>query len=325
MDIATLPDSQPIAGMRRFRDAAGEVVFDYVLGNGPLVLSAPHAGWRTYEPTGVNAFGGREGNDPGDEPTALNRGRSMGPGGFNDSAGDFGTRYITFGIARYLVSRGVRPHVIMARQRRNVVDLNRPWGFQHHWELDPPGINLPNLITTPDGIDPEFLRTYYLAYHQVLLSMVRRAARGPEGWLFDIHGEAGNDSFRLATHRGITARADALYDGPQCLRALVDGAGLSVTPNTVTAEASGFSYIAGFLHGATLPSRLGAPTDPPVPPPGRLHGVHVEIARSYRLPPGATDFNYMNHITTADIEWLEAIGAQFGEGLYAFVNGRGLV
>jgi len=104
--------------------------------------------------------------------------------------------------------------------------------------------------------------------------------------LFDIHGEGGTGSFRLATHGGITARADALNDGLLCLRALVAAAGLNVTSDTVAAETRGFSYIPGFLHGTTLPSELEAATDPPVPPPGRLHGMHVEIARSYRLPPG---------------------------------------
>ncbi|MGH3776194.1 MAG: hypothetical protein ACRDRR_10755 [Pseudonocardiaceae bacterium] len=53
--------------------------------------------------------------------------------------------------------------------------------------------------------------------------------------------------------------------------------------------------------------------------------MHVEIARSYRLPPGATDGSYMDGTTTADIDWLEAIGARFGEGLYAFLSARGLV
>ena len=248
----------------------------------------------------------------------------MGPGGFNNSAGDFGTRYITFGIARYLAARGVRAHMILARQRRNRVDLNRPWGFQHHWELDPPGGGA-TLVTTPDGIDSTFLETYYLAYHRMLSNMVRRAARGSEGWLFDIHGEAGTDSFRLATHRGVTARADAVYQGGLSLRALLAATGLNVTPTAVGAEASGFSYISGFLHGATPPSGLGTATDPPVPPPGRLHGVHVEIARSYRLPPGATDGSYMDDITTGDIAWLEGTGGHFGEGVHAFLNARGLV
>jgi hypothetical protein len=36
-------------------------------------------------------------------------------------------------------------------------------------------------------------------------------------------------------------------------------------------------------------------------------------------------YSYVNHITTADIDWLEAIGAQFGEGLYEFLNACGLV
>ena len=323
-----MPDSEPIPGMRQYRDGAGDVVFDYLTGNRPLVISAPHAGWQSLEPAGVRMFGSRRADVP-HGPIALNFGNVMGVGGFTDSAGDFGTRYITFSIVRHLRSRGVRPSVIIARQRRNQVDLNRPWGYQHHWETTPQDGTEP-LVSTPDGVDPEFLEDYYLAYHRTLSNMVRRASGGfaappAEGWLFDIHGEGGNDTFRLATHRGITARADALYNGPQCLRRCMISAGLNVSPTTVADEARGFNYIPGFLHGATPPSKLGAPTNPPVPPRGRLHGVHVEIARSYRLPPGATDGSYMYTITPADIGWLEAIGAQFGEAVHAFLDARGLL
>jgi hypothetical protein len=317
------PDSQPIAGMRRFRDASGEVVFEYLLGNVPLVISAPHAGWKTYDPTGSEAFGSLIENAPADQPTAMNLNRNLGLGSYNGSSGDFGTRYITFGIARRLVARGLRPHVIVGRLKRNRVDLNRPWGFQHHWELSA-GSGNPPLVTTPDGIDPEFQRTYYWAYHQFLTNMVRKAS-DHGGWLFDIHGEAGANSFRFATHRGVTAQADALYSGSQCLTKLVQNQGLNATPDSVTAEASGYSYIAGFLHGATPPSRLGSVASPPVPPAGRVNGVHVEIARSYRFPPGATDYNYMNNITIANINWLEDVGGKFGEALFEFLAVRNLI
>lgn len=323
-------DSQPMPNMRRFRDPDGNVVFDYLTGNKPVVISAPHAGWRSLEPEGANAFGGRRADIP-HQPVALSLSRSMGVGGFNDSAGDFGTRFITFGIARHLLSQGVRPSVIIARPRRNRVDLNRPWGYQHHWELPPPGGGEP-LVTTPDGIDPDFLENYYLAYHRTLSNMVSRARRGvgsapppTEAWLFDIHGEGGNGAFRLATNGGITARADAIYSGPQSLRACMVAAGLNASPTAVSSENLGLNYISGFLHGATLPSKLGAVTNPPVPPPGRVHGVHVEIARSYRLPAGRIDGSYMYDITSADISWLEAIGAQFGEAVHAFLVARGLV
>ena len=314
-------DSKPIEGFEYYRDKNGEVVFDYLPGKIPFIISAPHAGWKTYEPTGASAFGVRKENpNPPQKPTNL--GQELGLGGFNDSGGDYGTRYIAFGIVRRMVQDGYRPHAIFNRVVRYHADANRPWGQHHYWEFSS-GSSL--LTSNPDGIDPEYYWDYYAAYHEKLREMVREVSHA-SGWLFDIHGEGGSGAIRFATHRGITARSDAIYTGSDSLVSLVQAAGLTAQPNQVGEEAFGYSFTNGFLYGATPPSRLGTPrTSPLVPAQGRVHGVQVEIASDYRNPPGTTGFNYMNHITEQQISWLEGIGSRLGQAIVSFLIAQNLI
>jgi hypothetical protein len=315
-------DSKPIEGIKYYRDKNGEVVFDYLQGAIPLIISAPHAGWRTYEPTGASVFGSRKQDaSPPQPPTNLNKALSL--GGFNDVGGDYGTRYIAFGIVRYLVQNGFRPHAIFNRVVRYHADVNRPWGQQHHWELES---GSSPLITNPDGMDPDYYDDYYAAYHEILRSMVREVSPS-RGWLFDIHGEGGGvPQVRFATHRGVTARSDAIYEGTHSLISLVQVAGLTPEPNNVNDEATGYSFTNGFLYGATPPSKLGVSAALPlIPSHGRVHGVQVEISSMYRNPPGTTGFNYMNNITYQHISWLEDIGSKLGQALAGFLLARNLV
>jgi hypothetical protein len=314
-------DSKPIEGFEYYRDKNGEVAFDYLQGNIPLIISAPHAGWKTYEPTGAGAFGVRkQDTSPVQEPTNL--GQSLNLGRFNDVGGDYGTRYIAFGIVRRMVQNGYRPHAIFNRVVRYHADANRPWGQHHHWEL---ASGSAPLLTNPDGIDPEYYYDYYAAYHEKLRVMVQEVSRY-RGWLVDIHGEGGGGAIRFATHHGVTARADVIYEGSDSLISLVRTAGLTAQPNQVGEEATGYSFTNGFLYGATPPSRLGTlPTSSVVPAPGRVHGVQVEIASEYRNPPGTTGFNYMNYIAEPHISWLEDIGSKLGQALISFLRAQNLI
>jgi len=238
-------DSKPIAGIEHSYDKNGEVAFDYIRGNVPLIISAPHAGWKTYEPTGASAFGSRKEDDPTTIQSPINLGRALNFGGFNDNGGDYGTRYIAFGIIRQLVQTGYTPYAVINRIARYHADANRPWGQHHHWELTSGSATFKS---NPNGIDPEYYYDYYAAYHEKLREMVREVSRF-RGWLFDIHGEGGGGKVRFATHHGVTARPDVIYEGNDSLISLVQASGLSPQPSNVGEEAQATPLQMDFCTG----------------------------------------------------------------------------
>lgn len=310
-------DSDPLFGQSYFRDLRGDIVFDYVRGDGPVVLCAPHAGWKTMVPLGATLFGSRK-RDSSDPTKPKILGQDLGLGGFNDAGGDYGTRYIVMGAARELIKLGVAPSVIINRIPRYYADPNRPWGQHHHWESP----TTPSHLTNPDGMDPAFRWSYYEAFHHELSQLVERASR-IGGWLFDVHGEGGETppSMRIATHRGITAQATAVYDGNHSFVSMLREQDLTPTPLRVEAEASGYSYISGFLHGVTSPSQLAENQRPAEPSYPRLNAVQIEIAGGYRNPPNTQGYEYMNNIEREHIDWLEGIGAKLGRAIHGFLRG----
>lgn len=314
-----MTDSQWIPGMFSMLDRNGDPVGDCLVGNVPIIISAPHAGQTLFadgsktdtNPPGANQFGTRQ-RDP-TNPQLSDAWFNV--GGFNDSSGDNNTRHIAFGIIRRLIDLGVCPYAVINRVIRYRVDLARPWELQHLWSNggDP---------LTPAQVEsrnPDFRRDYHARYHDTLASFVRQV-HPQRGWLFDIHGQGAENRVALSTTAGWMARSDWVYlDGAPSFFNHLQMQGLN--PIAVSRKPEGIdgrevNFIPGLLHGATDPYTIPDPPqsrlDPVVLALDRVHGVHIEIEGVQRVPTSGT--------REAQINEMERLGARVGSAIYGFLE-----
>jgi hypothetical protein len=195
------------------------------------------------------------------------------------------------------------------------VDLARPWELQHLWS------NNGNPLTPAqvEAQDPDFRSDYYKRYHDMLASFVQQL-HPQGGWLFDIHGMGAVNQVMLSTTAGWMARSDWVYlDGITSFFSKLQTGGLNPIAHTQRpdgVDGDAVNFIPGLLHGATDPYTMPTPTpsrlDPAVPAQGRLHGVHVEIEGTQRVPTSGT--------REEQIEIMERLGTRVADSIYRFLE-----
>jgi hypothetical protein len=219
----------------------------------------------------------------------------------------------------------MRPFVLINRVHRRFVDMARSWNTQHHWELPLPAGGVSR--TTPADIDrthPQFREDYHSRFFDLLDLMLKRVAPA-NGWLFELHGQADDpdlpNHIALSTTRCWMARADFMYlGGRKSFFQHLSNQQFNPKPTSgqATDEPDGVNFISGVLYGATNPFHLSVarprPAHPGVVTPnvGRLHAVHMELARSLRDDPDLEE--------DAEIARREQIGSRIGEAIFGFLH-----